>query len=98
MRIPPFEPAYRDESNGGIPILLKPLDAELIGEMPSFLSLSVLRHLTFRQMSRLPVVIREWEYHHSTCLDEPVRMMVFPFFHDHWRPRYSTKRYQIGLF
>src|SRR6185295_16203862 len=34
---PPFEPARRDESNGGILILLQPLDAELIGEMPSFL-------------------------------------------------------------
>ena len=33
MKIPPFEPAYRGESNGGIPILLQPLDAELIGEM-----------------------------------------------------------------
>ena len=98
MKIPPFEPAYRDESNGGIPILLQPLDAELIGEMPSFLSLSVLRHLTFRQISRLPVVIGEWEYHHSTRLDESVRMVVFPFFYDHRRPRYSTKRYQIGLF
>jgi len=98
MKIPPFEPAYRDESNVGISILLQPLEAELIGKMPSFLSLSVLRHLTFRQISRLPVVIGEWEYHHSTRLDEPVRMVVFPFFYDHWRPRYSMKRYQIGLF
>ena len=47
MGIPPFEPARRDESNGGIPILLQPQDAELIGKMPSFLSLSVLRHLMF---------------------------------------------------
>ena len=98
MEIPPFELAHRDESNGGIPILLQPLDAELIGEMPSFLSLSVLCHLTFRQISRLPVVIGEWEYHYSTRLDELVRMVVFPFSYDHWRPRYSTKRYQIGLF
>src|SRR5213082_226680 len=66
--------------------------------MPSFLSLSVLRHLTFRQISWLPVVIEEWEYHHSTRLDELVRMVVFPFFYDHWRLRYLTKRYQISLF
>src|SRR5207245_1985355 len=98
MGIPPFEPARRDESNGGVPILLQPLDAELIGEMPSFLSLSVLRHLTSRQISRLPVVIGEWEYHHSTRLDESVRMVVLLFFYDHWTPRYSTKRYQIGVF
>src|SRR2546423_2087047 len=98
MEIPTFEPAHRDESNGGIHILLQPLDAELIGEMPSFLSLSGLRHLTFHQISQLSVVIEEWEYHHSTRLDELVRMVVFSFFYDHWRPRYSTKRYQIGLF
>src|SRR5207237_797851 len=98
MGIPPFEPAHRVESNCCIPILLRPLDAELIDEMPSFLSFSVLRHLTFCQISRLPVVIGEWENHHSTLLDELVRMVVFPFFYDHWRPRYSTKRYQIGLF
>src|SRR5438094_4563864 len=57
MGIPPFELAHRDKSNGGIPILLQPLDAELIGEMPSFLSLSILRHLTFRQISQLLVVV-----------------------------------------
>ena len=83
MGIPPFKPAHRDELNGGIPILLRPLDAELIGEMPSFLSLLVLRHLTFCQISRPPVVIEEWEYHHSIHLNEPVQMVVFPFFYDH---------------
>ena len=44
------------------------------------------------------MVIGEWEYYHSTRLDKLVRMVVFPFSYDHWRPRYSTKRYQIGLF
>src|SRR2546423_7345774 len=109
----------------------------------AFLSLSVLRHLTFRQISRRPVVVEgweyhhstrldlpvrmaelfdetskwrstecdknadlmkfcqltrhpmvmeEWEYHHSTRLDEPVRMVVFSFVYDHWTPRYLTKR------
>src|SRR5947209_17929620 len=48
------------------------------------LSLSILRHLTFRRISRHPVVVKEWEYHHSTCLEEPVRMVVFLFFYDHW--------------
>src|SRR5204863_378775 len=47
-KILPFEPALRDESNGGIPILLQPLKTTLIDEMPSFLSLSILRNLTFR--------------------------------------------------
>ena len=31
--IPPFEPALRDESNGGIPILPQPLDVEIFDEM-----------------------------------------------------------------
>ena len=29
IKIPPFEPARQGESNGGIPILLRPLDAEI---------------------------------------------------------------------
>ena len=32
MKIPPFEPARRDESNGGIFIRLRPLDAEIFDE------------------------------------------------------------------
>src|SRR6266496_3808708 len=35
MGIPPFKPAHRDELNGGIPIRLRPLDAEFIGKMSS---------------------------------------------------------------
>src|SRR2546429_1916069 len=35
MGIPPFEPACRDESNGGRFISIRPLDAKLIGEMSS---------------------------------------------------------------
>src|SRR6266496_4842296 len=32
-KIPPFEPALRDESNGGIPIFPRPLDVEIFDEM-----------------------------------------------------------------
>ena len=32
MGIPPFEPAHRDESNGGIPILLRLLEADIFDE------------------------------------------------------------------
>src|ERR1043166_2992139 len=32
-KIPPFEPTLRDESNGGIPILPRPLDVEIFDEM-----------------------------------------------------------------
>ena len=39
--------------------------------------------ITFRQISLRPVVIEEWEYHHLTHLDEPVQMLVFPFFYEH---------------
>ena len=61
MGIPPLEPAHCDESNGGIFIPPHSLDAELIGEMLLFLSLSVLCHLTFRQIYQLRVVVGEWE-------------------------------------
>src|SRR5437762_2458847 len=45
------------------------------------LSLSILRHLTFRRISRHLVVVEEWEYHHSNRLIEASRMVVFPFFY-----------------
>ena len=88
MGIPPFEPAHRDESNGGIFILLRPLGAEIF-EWRSDKNADL---MTFRRISRCPVVIEEWEYPHSIRLDEPVRMVVFSFFYDHWTPSYSTKR------
>ena len=63
----------------------------------SFLSLSVLRHLTFRQIFRRPVAIEEWEYHHPNRLIETSRMVVFPFFYDHWMPSLLAKCHQIGI-
>ena len=94
MKIPPFEPAHRDESNGGIPILLQPLDAEIF-EWRRDKNADL---MTFRRISRRPVFVEEWEYHHSNRLVEASRMVVFPFFYDHWTQRYLTKRYQIGVF
>src|SRR3989440_7534165 len=38
-----------------------------------------------------PVIIEGQKYHHSNRLFETSRMVVFPFFHDHWMSRYSTK-------
>src|ERR1044071_3916895 len=54
--------------------------------------------MTFRQLTRHPVVIKEREYHHSNRLIETSRMVVFPFSYDHWTPRYSTKQHQIAVF
>ena len=93
MKIPPFEPAHRDESNGGIPILLQPLDAEIF-EWRRDKNADL---MTFRRISRRPVFVEEWEYHHSTRLDEPVRMVVFPFFYDHWMLSLLAKCHQIGI-
>src|SRR2546423_7774068 len=61
------------------------------------LSLSVLRHLTFRRISRRPVVVEEWECHHSNRHIETSRMVVFPFFYDHWMPSLLAKCHQIGI-
>src|SRR5947207_12349127 len=38
-----------------------------------------------------PVVVEGQKYHYSNRLVETSRMVVFPFFHDHWMSRYSTK-------
>ena len=79
MRIPPFEPARRDESNGGIPILPRPLDAELIDKIS-------LNQCFSTAPSRRPAVIEEWEYHHSNRLVEASRMVVDSSLYDHWMP------------
>src|SRR5690348_195021 len=34
-----------------------------------------------------PVVVEGQKYHHSNRLIETSRMVVFPFFHDHWMSR-----------
>src|ERR1044071_1063461 len=60
----------------------------------AFLSL---RHLTFRQITRRPVVIEEWKYHHSNRLIVTSRMVVFPFFYDHWMPSFMAKCHQISI-
>src|SRR2546423_47666 len=46
--------------------------------------------MTFCQLTRHPVVIEEWKYHHSNRPIETSRMVVFPFFYNHWMPRYSN--------
>src|SRR5208283_2950949 len=40
LKIPPFEPARRDESNGGCSIHIRPLDAKLFNEMSLFVNVS----------------------------------------------------------
>ena len=92
MGIPPFDSSRRAGSNGGIPILLRTLDAEIFDETSNGAVPKVIKTMAFRQLTRHPVVVEEWEYHYSTRLDEQVRMVVFPFFYDHWTLIYSTKR------
>src|SRR6266487_3579294 len=64
----------------------------------AFLSLSVLRHLTFRRISLRPVFVEESKYHHSNRLVEASRMVVFSFFYNYWTSRYLTKRHKISIF
>src|SRR6185437_14715836 len=63
----------------------------------AFLSLSVLCHLTFCRISWCPVFVEESKYHHSNRLVEASRMVVFPFFYDHWMPSLLAKCHQIGI-
>src|SRR5437763_1317540 len=46
--------------------------------------------MTFCQLTWHPVVIGEWKYHHSNWPIEMSQMVVFPFFYNHWMPRYSN--------
>src|SRR5437764_14878989 len=87
MKILPFEPANRDESNGGIPILLRPLDAEIFDETSNGAVIKT-PFDDICQLTRHPVVKEEWKYHHSNRPIETSRMVVFLFFYNHWMPRY----------
>ena len=62
-KIPPFEPARRDELNGGIPILLRPLDVKIFNETSKYqstkngfvnISLNNLAPSGHREMNLLP--------------------------------------------
>src|SRR5207253_269630 len=86
MGIPPFDSSRFSGSNGSIFILLRPLDAELFDKTSKWRSTECDKNadlMKFCQLTRHPMVMEEWEYHHSTRLDEPVRMVVFSFVYDH---------------
>ena len=72
MGIPPFEPAHRDESNGGISILLQPLDAEIFEWRRD-------KNADFKTFCRIsrPVFVEESKYHNSNRLVKASRMVVF---------------------
>ena len=57
MGPPPFDASHCASSNGGEFILLQPLDAELFDETSRDTVLQNADSLTFRQISRHPVVI-----------------------------------------
>ena len=59
MGIPPFEPARRDESNGGIPILLQPLEADIFDETSNSAVLKVIKMMAFRQLTQHPVSVEK---------------------------------------
>src|SRR2546423_569114 len=83
MGIPPFDSSRRAGSNGGIFIRLRLLDAEIFDETSNGAVPKVIK-MPICQLSQHPVIVEEWEYHHSTRLNEPVRMVVFLSFYDHW--------------
>ena len=80
-------------------ILLRLLDAKIFNEISTIrhLTFTLLRHLLFRWISRHPVVVERWNYHHSTRLDETVLMSCVISFYDHWMSRYSMKQWKMGF-
>ena len=94
IKLPPFVAARRDGSNELRYILLRSLDAEIFNETANGAVTKMLNAelLMFRWISRHPVVVEGWDYHHSTRLDEAVLMSCVKSFYDHWMLRYLTKR------
>jgi len=95
-----LEPPRRDESNGGSFILLWSLDAEIFNETVNGAVTQMLNAelLTFRQLSRHPVIVEGWNYHHSTRLDDAVLTSRVPSFYDYWMPSYLKKRVFFLIF
>src|SRR5277367_6005463 len=91
---PSFDSSRRAGSNDGCIILLRLLDAEIFDETSNGAVSQMLkcRSVTFRQISWRPVVVEGRNTHHSTRLDEPVRIMGVSSFYDHWMLRYSLKQ------
>src|SRR6266516_3264732 len=58
----------------------------------AFFTFTILRHLTFRQISRHPMVVEGCTIAHSNRLIKTNRMSYGTAFHDHWMARYLTKR------
>src|SRR6266542_1751989 len=61
----------------------------------AFFTFTILRHLTFRQISRHPMVVEGCTIAHTNRLIKTNRMTVNSSFYDHWMTRYLTKRQKI---
>jgi len=64
----------------------------------AFFTFTILRHLTFRQISRHPMVVEGCTIAHSNRLIKTNRMAVSLSFYDHWMARYFTKRQKSAFF
>ena len=93
MKCSSLEPPRRAALNGGGFILLRLLDAEIFNKTSTIwhLTFTLLRHLPFRWISRHPVVVEGWNYHHSTRLSEAILMSCMLSFYDHCMLWWSTK-------
>src|SRR5207245_1613767 len=63
----------------------------------AFFTFTILCHLTFHQISRHPMVVKDCIIAHSNCLVKTNRMTVNSSFYNHWMTRYLTKRQKIIL-
>ena len=89
-----LESSHRDESNGGWFVFLRSLDSQIFDKMTKIgiFAFTILRHLTFCRISRHPMIVERCIIARSIRLDETILMSYSASFHDHWMPRYSTKR------
>src|ERR1043165_3339415 len=75
----PSHPKSHPKSHHSIPFVIIPSQSQIPSQIP-FKS-----HLH-------PVIIEGQKYYHSNRLIATSRMVVFPFFYDHWMSRHSMKR------
>src|SRR6266498_4843233 len=64
----------------------------------AFFTFTILRHLTFHQISRHPMVVEGCTIAHSNRLIKTNRMVVSLSIYDHWMARYLTKCQKSAFF
>src|SRR5437763_6090543 len=88
----PSHPKSHPKSHHPIPFVIIPSQSQIPSQIPnpipnpkSHPKSQIPSQIPFKSHLN-PVIVEGQKYHHSNRLVETSRMVVFPFFYDHWMP------------